>query len=44
MNIDNLEEYISFVLDATIQTGVRRQVDAFKSGLNQVCVCDACKV
>ncbi|XP_021751622.1 E3 ubiquitin-protein ligase UPL4-like isoform X2 [Chenopodium quinoa] len=35
VNINNLEEYISFVLDATLQTGISRQVEAFKSGLNQ---------
>lgn len=36
VNINNLEEYISLVLDATLQTGVSRQVEAFKLGLNQV--------
>ncbi|KAL2933844.1 E3 ubiquitin-protein ligase UPL4 [Bienertia sinuspersici] len=36
VNINNLEEYISLVLDATLQTGVSRQLEAFKSGLNQV--------
>ncbi|KMS95508.1 hypothetical protein BVRB_007490 [Beta vulgaris subsp. vulgaris] len=36
VNINNLEEYISLFLDATLQTGVYRQVEAFKSGLNQV--------
>lgn len=36
VNSNNLEEYISLVLDATLHTGISRQVEAFKSGLNQV--------
>ncbi|XP_057535729.1 E3 ubiquitin-protein ligase UPL4 isoform X2 [Amaranthus tricolor] len=36
VTINNLEEYISLVLDATLQSGVSRQVEAFRSGLNQV--------
>lgn len=36
VNINNLEDYVSLVLDATLQTGISRQVEAFKSGLNQV--------
>ncbi|KAL9235847.1 hypothetical protein vseg_010580 [Gypsophila vaccaria] len=31
-----LEEYVSMVLDATLYSGISRQVEAFKSGLNQV--------
>lgn len=33
----NLEDYISLVVDATINAGISRQVEAFKSGFNQVC-------
>ncbi|KAL6839690.1 hypothetical protein ACP4OV_030378 [Aristida adscensionis] len=36
VNIYNLEEYISLVVDATIKTGIMRQVEAFKAGFNQV--------
>ncbi|PNT60766.1 hypothetical protein BRADI_5g04567v3 [Brachypodium distachyon] len=34
--IYNLEEYISLVVDATIKTGIMRQIEAFKAGFNQV--------
>lgn len=33
----NLEDYITRVVDATINAGISRQVEAFKSGFNQVC-------
>jgi E3 ubiquitin-protein ligase TRIP12 len=33
----NLEEYVSLVVDATINSGISRQVEGFKSGFNQVC-------
>jgi E3 ubiquitin-protein ligase TRIP12 len=33
----NLEEYVSLIVDATINAGISRQVEAFKSGFNQVC-------
>lgn len=36
VNICNLEEYISLVVDATVKTGIMRQVEAFKAGFNQV--------
>ncbi|XP_026660129.2 E3 ubiquitin-protein ligase UPL3-like [Phoenix dactylifera] len=36
VNIDNLEEYISLVVDATVKTGIMRQMEAFRSGFNQV--------
>lgn len=32
----NLEEYVSLIVDATVNTGIHRQVEAFKSGFNQV--------
>lgn len=32
----NLEDFISFVVDATTNSGISRQVEAFKSGFNQV--------
>jgi E3 ubiquitin-protein ligase TRIP12 len=35
--MDNLEVYVSHIVDATIHTGISRQVEAFKSGFNQVC-------
>jgi hypothetical protein len=33
----NLDAYVSRIVDATIHTGISRQVEAFKSGFNQVC-------
>ncbi|KAL6011107.1 E3 ubiquitin-protein ligase upl4 [Asimina triloba] len=36
VSIDNLEEYISLIVDATVKSGISRQLDAFKSGFNQV--------
>lgn len=36
VNIDNLEEYISLVVDATVKTGIARQMEAFRAGFNQV--------
>lgn len=32
----NLEDYVSLIVDATVRSGVSRQVEAFKSGFNQV--------
>uniref|UniRef100_A0A2P2M427 HECT-type E3 ubiquitin transferase n=1 Tax=Rhizophora mucronata TaxID=61149 RepID=A0A2P2M427_RHIMU len=36
VNMDNLEEYVALVVDATVHGGISRQVEAFKSGFNQV--------
>ncbi|GLT86086.1 hypothetical protein SLE2022_042490 [Rubroshorea leprosula] len=36
VNIHNLEEYISLVVDATVKTGILRQMEAFRAGFNQV--------
>lgn len=36
MDINNLEEYISLVADATVKTGILRQMEAFRTGFNQV--------
>lgn len=36
VNMINLEEYVSLVLDATLNAGILRQVEAFRSGFNQV--------
>lgn len=33
----NLEDYVSFIIDATVRSGISRQMEAFKSGFNQVC-------
>ena len=33
----NLEDYVSLIVDATVRSGISRQVEAFKSGFNQVC-------
>lgn len=32
----NLEDYISHIVDASVSTGISRQVEAFKSGFNRV--------
>lgn len=31
-----MEEYVSLVVDATIKTGIMRQIEAFRTGFNQV--------
>ncbi|XP_011046694.1 PREDICTED: E3 ubiquitin-protein ligase UPL3-like isoform X1 [Populus euphratica] len=36
VDIHNLEEYISLVVDATVKTGIMRQMEAFRAGFNQV--------
>ncbi|KAK7860944.1 e3 ubiquitin-protein ligase upl3 [Quercus suber] len=36
VDIYNLEEYISLVVDATVKTGIMRQMEAFRAGFNQV--------
>ncbi|KAG4152318.1 hypothetical protein ERO13_D04G115800v2 [Gossypium hirsutum] len=36
VNSANLEEYVELVVDATIHSGIARQVEAFKSGFNQL--------
>ncbi|XP_074275667.1 E3 ubiquitin-protein ligase UPL3-like [Silene latifolia] len=36
VDINNLEEYISLVVDATVETGISRQLEAFRAGFNQV--------
>ncbi|PWA53720.1 ubiquitin-protein ligase 4 [Artemisia annua] len=36
VNTTNLGEYIELVVDATIKSGISKQMDAFKSGFNQV--------
>ncbi|TKY67661.1 E3 ubiquitin-protein ligase UPL3 [Spatholobus suberectus] len=36
VDINNVEEYISMVVEATVKTGIMRQMEAFKAGFNQV--------
>nr|GMD09795.1 E3 ubiquitin-protein ligase UPL3 [Ipomoea batatas] len=36
VDLNNLEEYISLVVDATVRTGIVQQMEAFRSGFNQV--------
>ncbi|KAI4376112.1 hypothetical protein MLD38_013904 [Melastoma candidum] len=36
VDIHNLEEYLSLVVDATVITGITRQMEAFRAGFNQV--------
>ncbi|XWS62647.1 hypothetical protein CRYUN_Cryun06bG0028600 [Craigia yunnanensis] len=36
VDINNLEEYISLVVDATVKAGIMRQMEAFRVGFNQV--------
>ncbi|KAL0555512.1 hypothetical protein IC582_009460 [Cucumis melo] len=36
VNAKNLEDYVSLVADATLYSGISRQIEAFKSGFNQV--------
>jgi len=32
----NLENYVSLIVDATVRSGISRQMEAFESGFNQV--------
>jgi len=34
--LDNLEEYIKGIVNATVCNGIQKQVEAFRSGFNQV--------
>ncbi|PWA58797.1 Armadillo [Artemisia annua] len=36
VDLNNLDEYISLVVDATVKTGITRQMEAFRAGFNQV--------
>ncbi|XP_059314397.1 LOW QUALITY PROTEIN: E3 ubiquitin-protein ligase UPL3-like [Lycium ferocissimum] len=36
VDLSNLEEYVSLVVDAAVNTGIGRQMEAFRSGFNQV--------
>lgn len=36
VDLNNLEEYISAVVDATVKSGIVRQMEAFRAGFNQV--------
>ena len=36
VNIDNVQNYIDRVVDLTLGSGVKRQIDAFKAGFSQV--------
>ncbi|ANM70342.1 ubiquitin-protein ligase 4 [Arabidopsis thaliana] len=36
VNLDNLEEYIKGIVNATVCNGIQKQVEAFRSGFNQV--------
>ncbi|GMH23656.1 hypothetical protein Nepgr_025499 [Nepenthes gracilis] len=36
VDINNLEEYISLVVDATVKNGILLQMEAFRAGFNQV--------
>ncbi|XP_047080766.1 E3 ubiquitin-protein ligase UPL3-like [Lolium rigidum] len=36
VNIHNLEEYVDLVVNATVKSGIMKQVEAFRSGFSQV--------
>ncbi|KAK8586253.1 hypothetical protein V6N13_130774 [Hibiscus sabdariffa] len=36
VDINNLDEYISLVVDATVKSGIIQQMEAFRAGFNQV--------
>ncbi|XP_059647478.1 E3 ubiquitin-protein ligase UPL3-like [Cornus florida] len=36
VDINNLGEYISLIVDATVKTGIWRQMEAFRAGFNEV--------
>jgi E3 ubiquitin-protein ligase TRIP12 len=37
VTLDSLEEYVSLVVNATLNSGIGKQIEAFKSGINEVC-------
>lgn len=37
MDTSNLGDYVNLVIDATVGTGIVRQMEAFKCGFDQVC-------
>lgn len=36
VDIHSLEEYVDMVVEATVGNGIRRQMEAFRDGFNQV--------
>ncbi|CAL5097213.1 unnamed protein product [Urochloa decumbens] len=36
VTLGSLEEYVSLVVDATLKSGIAKQIEAFKSGINEV--------
>lgn len=40
IDINNLEEYTSLVVEATVKTGIMRQMESFRAGFNQVIYAD----
>jgi hypothetical protein len=36
VDLDNLEEYILLVVEATVKSGIGAQIEAFRAGFNQV--------
>jgi E3 ubiquitin-protein ligase TRIP12 len=36
VELENLEEYISLVVEATVKGGIGAQIEAFRAGFNQV--------
>ncbi|CAG2116677.1 unnamed protein product [Medioppia subpectinata] len=36
VTIDNVEEYVELMMDFILHTGIKKQMDAFRDGLNQV--------
>ena len=37
VKLETLEEYVNLVVDATVKGGISAQMDAFRSGFNEVC-------
>ncbi|CAJ1968461.1 unnamed protein product [Sphenostylis stenocarpa] len=44
VNMGNLEDYVSLVVEATVRSGISRQVEAFESGFNQVLPIDHIRI
>ncbi|KAF5202161.1 E3 ubiquitin-protein ligase upl4 [Thalictrum thalictroides] len=44
VNMSNLQEYVSSILDATVNSGICRQVEAFKLGFSQVLPLNSLKI
>ncbi|CAM0958006.1 unnamed protein product [Alopecurus aequalis] len=44
VTLDNLEEYVHLIVDATLKSGIAKQIEAFKSAINELFALKALKI